>query len=161
MRSNPKSPSNLIPEALSPPLIGSALSNRGRPILEPAGTGSVRHRGNFQQLLSEALYTLPLPKPCHANPIHVHKVLVFYCELIASGKPHKNRLQTWTHKTCYDRYFKDLNLRRVKVTIPKVSLAENQSVCQTSVLDFYKCNLKFFICSGTLRGSWRCCDCIL
>lgn len=106
MRSNPKSLNSLIPEAPSPPLIGSALANCGRPILEPAGTGSVRHRGNFQQLLSEALcVALPLPKPCHANPIHVHKVLVFYCELIASVKPHKNRLQTWAHKTCYDQYF--------------------------------------------------------
>lgn len=100
MRNNPKSLNNLIPEALPPP-IGSALANRGRPILEPADTGSIGHRGNSQQLFTEATcVALSLPKPCHANPIHVHEVLDFYCELIASVKPHKSRLQTWTHKAC-------------------------------------------------------------
>lgn len=99
MRNNPKSFNNLTPETLPPPLMGSAYAS-GRPVLEP-GTGSIGQRGDFQQVLAEVTcVALPLPKPCHANPIHVHKVLVFYCELIASVKPHKNRLQTWIHRTC-------------------------------------------------------------
>jgi len=48
--------------------MGSALASGGS-ILEPAGTGSVRHGGSFSQLLTEATPIAPwLPKPCHANP---------------------------------------------------------------------------------------------
>ena len=37
---------NVIPEALPPSLMGSALASGGS-ILEPAGVGSIRHRGSF------------------------------------------------------------------------------------------------------------------
>jgi len=43
-----------------------------RPILEPAGTGFVRHRGSFWQLLTVATPAAPPPpKPCHANPVQL------------------------------------------------------------------------------------------
>jgi len=58
----------VITEALPPSLIGLALAS-GRSILEPAGTGFIRHGGRFLQLLTEATTIAPpLPKPCHANP---------------------------------------------------------------------------------------------
>ena len=44
---------HVLPEVLPPLLMGSALGSGGS-ILEPAGIGSVRHRGSFQQLLTEA-----------------------------------------------------------------------------------------------------------
>ncbi|GAB0206876.1 hypothetical protein GRJ2_003153200 [Grus japonensis] len=56
----------LIPEVL----IGLALASGGS-ILELAGIGSVRPRGSFWQLLTEATPVAPpphIPKPCHANP---------------------------------------------------------------------------------------------
>jgi len=57
----------VIPEALPPSLIGSALASGGSH-LEPSGTGCVRHGGSFWQLLTEATpIAPPLPKPCHAN----------------------------------------------------------------------------------------------
>ena len=60
---------SVIPEALPLSLVGSALPSSGS-VLEPAGIGSVGHRGSFQQLLTEATpVTLMLPKPCHTNPI--------------------------------------------------------------------------------------------
>ena len=60
----------VITEALPPSLMGSALASR-RSILDPAGIGSIRHGGSFWHLLTEAtLAAPPLPKPCHANPIH-------------------------------------------------------------------------------------------
>jgi len=60
----------VIPEALPPLLVGSALASSGS-ILEPSGTGAMGHRGSFQQLLTEAPPCSPLlPKPCHANQIH-------------------------------------------------------------------------------------------
>jgi len=43
----------IIPEALPPLLMGSALPSGGS-ILEPGGTGSVSHGGNFWQFLTEA-----------------------------------------------------------------------------------------------------------
>jgi len=53
---------------LPPLLIGLALASDGS-ILEPGGTGFIRHGGSFQQLLTEATpIAPPLPKPCHANP---------------------------------------------------------------------------------------------
>ncbi|XP_049649850.1 uncharacterized protein LOC126035357 [Accipiter gentilis] len=55
----------VIPEALPPSLIGSALASGGS-FLELAGTGSIGHVGSFWRLLTEATQ---LPKPCHANPI--------------------------------------------------------------------------------------------
>jgi len=55
-------------EVLPPSLIGLALASGG-PILEPAGTGFIRHGRSFSQLLTEATpIALPLPKSCHANP---------------------------------------------------------------------------------------------
>jgi len=36
----------VIPEALPPSLMGSALAS-GQSVSEPAGTGSAEHRGNF------------------------------------------------------------------------------------------------------------------
>ena len=49
--------------------MGSALAGGGS-ISEPAGIGSVRHRGSFWQLLTEATPAAPpLPKPCHTDPI--------------------------------------------------------------------------------------------
>jgi len=58
----------VIPEVLPPSLMGSALAS-GRSVFEPAGTGFIRHRGSFWQLLTEATpIGPPLPKPCHANP---------------------------------------------------------------------------------------------
>jgi len=55
---------------------GSALGSGGS-ILEPAGTGSIRHRGSFLQLLAEATpVASPLPKPDHANPIQTPKIVL-------------------------------------------------------------------------------------
>ncbi|KAM9591464.1 uncharacterized protein ACIBXB_006257 [Morphnus guianensis] len=51
---------NVIPEALPLSLIGSALAG-GRSVLEPAGMGSLEHRGSFQQLLTEATPVTPPP----------------------------------------------------------------------------------------------------
>jgi len=49
-------------------LIRWALGS-GRSVLEPAGTGFIRHGGSFSQLLTESTPTAPLlPKPCCANP---------------------------------------------------------------------------------------------
>jgi len=47
----------VITEALPPPLTGPALASSGS-LLEPAGTGSVGHGGNFQQLPTEATANL-------------------------------------------------------------------------------------------------------
>jgi len=59
----------VMPEALPPSLMGSALASGGS-ILEPAGIGSIKHRRIFLQLLREAtLVALLLPKPCHVNPV--------------------------------------------------------------------------------------------
>jgi len=53
--------------------MGSALVRGG----ELVGIGSVRHRGSFWQLLTEATSVAPLlPKPCHANPVHTWKAFV-------------------------------------------------------------------------------------
>jgi len=58
-----------IPEVPPPLLMGLALARSGS-ILERAGIGSIRHRGSFWQLLTEATPVAPLlPKPCHTNPI--------------------------------------------------------------------------------------------
>ena len=60
----------IILEVLPPTLMGSALASGGS-TFEPAGIGSVGHRGRFWQLLTEATPVAPpLPKPCHANPVH-------------------------------------------------------------------------------------------
>ena len=59
----------VIPEALPPSLMGSALASN-RSVLEPAGIDFIGHRGSFQQLLTEATPVAPqLPRPCQANPI--------------------------------------------------------------------------------------------
>jgi len=52
----------VIPEVLPLSLTGLVLASSG-PIIEPAGSGSVRHGGNFSQLLTEAT---PIP-PCYQN----------------------------------------------------------------------------------------------
>jgi len=71
----------VLPEALPPSLMGSALASRGS-VLEPAGIASIGHRGSFWQLLTEATPVAPTPqKPCHANPIHQ---LIDY---VVSGSP--------------------------------------------------------------------------
>jgi len=58
----------VIPEALPQLLIGLALASSGS-ILEPAGTGFIRHGGSFLQLLTEVTPIAPLlPKPCQTNP---------------------------------------------------------------------------------------------
>jgi len=58
----------VITEALPPSLVGLALASGGS-VSEPAGTGFIRHRGSFSQLLVEATpIAPPLPKPCHINP---------------------------------------------------------------------------------------------
>jgi len=58
----------VIPEAPPPSLLGLALGS-GRSVLEPAGTGFIKHRASFWQLLTEATAIAPLlPKPCRANP---------------------------------------------------------------------------------------------
>jgi len=60
----------VIPEALPPSLVGSALASC-RSVLEPADFGSIGHRGSFQQLLKEATpVALLLPKPGCTNPVH-------------------------------------------------------------------------------------------
>ena len=57
----------VIPEVLPPLLMGSALAS-GAFVLEPAGTGFIKHGGSFSQLLTEATPIAPLlPKSCHAN----------------------------------------------------------------------------------------------
>ena len=48
----------VIPEALPPSLLGLLLGS-GRSILEPPGTGSVRHGGSFLQLLIESIPIAP------------------------------------------------------------------------------------------------------
>jgi len=48
----------VIPEALPPSLIGSALASGGS-VLEPAGTGCIRHGGSFSHLLTEATPIAP------------------------------------------------------------------------------------------------------
>jgi len=48
----------VILEVLPPSLMGSALGSSGS-VLEPAGTGSVRHGGGFSQLLTEATPIAP------------------------------------------------------------------------------------------------------
>jgi len=59
---------DVITEALPLALTGLALAS-GRSVLEPAGTGSIRHGGSFSQLLTEATPVAPpLPKSYHANP---------------------------------------------------------------------------------------------
>ena len=61
--------------------MGLALA-RGGSILEPAGIGSVRHRGSFWQLLTEATpVATPLPKPCHANPTHLGRHRAIHLEI--------------------------------------------------------------------------------
>jgi len=61
----------IIPEVLPPLLMGSALASSGS-ILELAGIGSVRHRGSFCRFSKQPPCSpLPLPKPCHANRIHI------------------------------------------------------------------------------------------
>jgi len=52
----------VIPEALPPLLMGSALASGGS-VLEPAGIGSILHGGNFWQLLTEATPVAP----CYQN----------------------------------------------------------------------------------------------
>ena len=60
----------VIPEALPLSLMGSALAlPSGRSVLEPAGTGSIRHRGSFWQLLTEANpVALPTTKTLPGKP---------------------------------------------------------------------------------------------
>ena len=53
----------VIPEAPPPSLMGSALTSGGS-VLEPAGIGSIRHRGSFWQLLREATSVAPT---CYQN----------------------------------------------------------------------------------------------
>ena len=48
----------VIPEVLPLSLIDSALAS-SRSVLEPAGIGSIRHRGSFWQLLTEATPIAP------------------------------------------------------------------------------------------------------
>jgi len=48
----------VIPEALPPSLVGSALASSGS-VLEPAGIGSIGHRGSFSQLLKVATAVAP------------------------------------------------------------------------------------------------------
>jgi len=55
----------VIPEALPPSLVGSALASSGS-FLELAATGSVRHRGSFWRLLTEAT-PVAHPPPCYQN----------------------------------------------------------------------------------------------
>ncbi|KAM9599800.1 uncharacterized protein ACIBXB_003644 [Morphnus guianensis] len=57
---------NVLPEALPLLLIGLALAGGGS-VLEPAGIGSVGHRGSFQQLLTEATPVTPPPPPRDQN----------------------------------------------------------------------------------------------
>jgi len=65
-----------IPEVLPPSLMGSALASDGS-VLEPAGVGSIRYGGCFQQLLTEATPVAPLlPKPCHTNPVQRQSLLI-------------------------------------------------------------------------------------
>ena len=61
----------IIPEVLPSSLMGLALASHVS-LLEMAGTAFSRHGGSFWQLLTEATPTVPpLPKPCHASPIHL------------------------------------------------------------------------------------------
>lgn len=60
-----------IPEVLPRSLIGSALANAGS-VLDPSGIFSVRHKGNFWQLLTEVTPVAPSSTtktlPCKHNP---------------------------------------------------------------------------------------------
>lgn len=49
---------NVIPEVLSPLLLGSALA-RGWSLLETTGNGSLGHGGSFWHLLTEAMSVAP------------------------------------------------------------------------------------------------------
>ena len=67
-----------ITEVLPPSLKCLALASGGS-VSELAGTGSVGHRANFWQLLTEATPAAPpLPKQCHANPVHTHTKDIFH-----------------------------------------------------------------------------------
>jgi len=57
----------VITEALPPLLMALALSSGGS-LLEPAGIGSVRHRGSFQQLLTEATPVAPPTRTLPRRP---------------------------------------------------------------------------------------------
>jgi len=60
-------------------LFGLALAS-SRSVFELASTGSVGHRGSFQQLLTETTLVAPLlPKSCHANPQHQVLARRFRC----------------------------------------------------------------------------------
>jgi len=62
---------DVIIEALPLLLMGSALASGGS-ILKLADIGSVRHRGSFWHVLSEATPAdLPLHKPCHVSARHI------------------------------------------------------------------------------------------
>ncbi|KAM9616085.1 uncharacterized protein ACIBXB_020459 [Morphnus guianensis] len=80
---------SVIPEVLPLSLMGSALSSSGS-VLEPAGIGSVGHGGSFWHLLTESTPVAPpppppLPKPCHADPIHVLVYIAFQDALYFSN----------------------------------------------------------------------------
>jgi len=60
---------NVIPEALTPLLVGLALASGGS-FLEPAGIFCIGHNRSFWQLFVEATTVAPvLPKPCHTSPL--------------------------------------------------------------------------------------------
>jgi len=77
-------------EVLPPSLMGLTLAS-STSVLEPAGIGSIRHRGSFSQLLTEATSTAPpaLPKPGHTNPIHLHCLFPVCVEIKFVNNPHK------------------------------------------------------------------------
>jgi len=63
----------IVTEVLPPLLMGLALASGGS-VLEPAGTGFIRHGGSFSQLLTEATpIAPPLPKPCHTQTRNRYK----------------------------------------------------------------------------------------
>ncbi|KAM9590846.1 uncharacterized protein ACIBXB_005895 [Morphnus guianensis] len=70
---------NVITEALPLSLIGSALAGGGS-FLEPAGMGSLEHRGSFQQLLTEAT---PVTPPATKTLPHKANTLIGKCKIWA------------------------------------------------------------------------------
>jgi len=68
----------VIPEMLPPLLMNSAFASRS--VLEPAGIGSIGHRGSFQQLLTGATpIALPATKtlPCKPSTAGMRGYIIY------------------------------------------------------------------------------------
>jgi len=131
----------IIPKALPLSLIGLALS-RGRSILEPDGSGFIRHGGSFSQLLTEATPIAPLlPKLCHTNPQHLcnsyfisqYKYLMEGCKEDGASLFSVVPSERTRHKLKYRKF--QLNVRKTSFTVRVIEHEQvGQKGCQVSIL---------------------------